>query len=165
MDLSGSQLKIVDNKTGEIIAEHKLSSKKGDLVQNNNHLRDHSLKIEELYQKTLKQLGEYENIKVFLDKIRKLKPRYVRDQYNLILKASTKLSIEEILKTIQFCIDNNLWSATEFKSVSENLAKLPELERGNEDRAADIKIELKDDSEPFTEVRSLSEYEKYMGVK
>jgi len=165
LEIYGSHLKIVDNKTGEIIAEHKLSSKKGDLVQNNNHLRDHSLKIEELYQKTLKQLGEYENIKVFLDKIRKLKPRYVRDQYNLILKASTKLSIEEILKTIQFCIDNNLWSATEFKSVSENLAKLPELERGNEDRAADIKIELKDDSEPFTEVRSLSEYEKYMGVK
>ena len=143
----------------------RLSSKKGDLVQNNNHLRDHSLKIEELYQKSLKQLGEYEIIKVFLNKIRKLKPRYVRDQYNLILKASTKLSIEEILKTTQFCIDNNLWSATEFKSVSENLAKLPDLKRDNEDRTNDIKIELKDDSEPSTEVRSLSEYEKYMGVK
>ena len=161
----GPQLKIIDDKTGEIIAEHRLSSKKGDLVQNNNHLRDHSLKIDELYQKTLKQLGEYEIIKTFLNEIRKLKPRYVRDQYNLILKSSNALTTEEILKTIQFCLDNKLWSATEFKSVSENLSKLPDLDRVNGDRTTDIKIEPDDDNDPFTEVRSLSEYEKYMGVK
>jgi len=165
LEIYGSQLKIIDSKTGEIIAEHELSPNKGELVQNRNHLRDHSLKIDELYQKTLNQLGKYEIIKTFLDKIRKKKPRYVRDQYNLILKVSRQLTTEQILKTIKFCIDNNLWSATEFKSVSENLSKLPDLSRVNDNSGPDIKIETQGDSESFTEVRSLSEYEKYMGVK
>jgi len=165
LEIYGSQLKIIDSKTGEIIAEHELSPNKGELVQNRNHLRDHSLKIDELYQKTLNQLGKYEIIKTFLDKIRKKKPRYVRDQYNLILKVSRQLTTEQILKTIKFCIDNNLWSATEFKSVSENLSKLPDLSRINDNSGPDIKIETQGDSESFTEVRSLSEYEKYMGVK
>ncbi|MFO7814321.1 MAG: hypothetical protein R6V14_01050, partial [Halanaerobiales bacterium] len=75
------------------------------------------------------------------------------------------LTTEEVLKTIQFCLDNKLWSATEFKSVSENLSKLPDLDKTNENRTTDIKIEPHDDNDPFTEVRSLSEYEKYMGVK
>jgi len=56
--------------TDQIVAKHKISPGKGVLIQNNNHLRDNSKKIDELYETTLKNLGGSNNTANFLKAIR-----------------------------------------------------------------------------------------------
>jgi hypothetical protein len=67
-----------------LIAEHKLSMQRGQLIQNSNHCRNHSAKIEELFEQTLNLLGATEQAVAFLTGIRKEKPRYIRDQFKLL---------------------------------------------------------------------------------
>lgn len=66
--------------TDSVVATHKVSMEKGALIQNTHHLRDSTKKIDELYLKTLTQLGNTENAVIFLKAIRREKRRYVRDQ-------------------------------------------------------------------------------------
>lgn len=154
-------LQVIDKDTGEIIAQHKISPKKGQLIQNTNHLRDHSQKIEKLYQKTLEIIGDNEFNREFLDLIRQEKPRYVRDQYSLIIKLSKDLSQSEIDKAVGFCLENQFYSATVYASVIENLDKLPDREEQTSDSIIDISAALDRPYEANTEVRDLSEYELY----
>ena len=161
---TNGKLIIIDKDTGEIIASHDISLKKGDLIRNNNHLRDHSLKIKKLYQKTLKIIGDNETNKTFLDMIKKEKPRYVRDQYNHIINNSKDLSQSEIFKAIKFCTNNQIWSATEYVSVSKNLSKLASMSEYTQKETNDTPTEIDEEYETQTEVRDLSEYEQYAEV-
>ena len=54
-------------------------------------------------------IGKNETINKFLHKIKKDKPRYIRDQYLLILDTAKNLSQEEIFKAINYCVNNELW--------------------------------------------------------
>ncbi|MFW6271349.1 MAG: Mu transposase domain-containing protein, partial [Bacillota bacterium] len=153
-----NMLKIIIPETGEIIARHKISFKKGQLIQNNNHLRDHSQKIKKLYRTTLDLLGKSKDSEKFLKGIREDKPRYVRDQFSLIIKVSKDLSQSEIDKAVSYCLKHDFYSATFFRSVVENLNKLS----GNDKKTHYMSQGIESPSYGHTEVRDLSEYEKYM---
>lgn len=152
-------LKIIDKDTGEVIAEHEIKQGSGKLIKNNNHLRDYSQKIEKLYEKTLLEIGDNPTHKQFLDRIKQDKPRYLRDQYSLLIEVSKDLSQSEISTILDYCVENDFFSATDFKSIAENLDKL-ETEIQNQDdneklESTDNEIYCSD-----TEVRNLSEYEE-----
>ena len=53
-----------DIDSGQVVAEHRLCAQK-EPAQNNNHLRDHSVKIAELYEQTLALLGGTEETAFF----------------------------------------------------------------------------------------------------
>ncbi|MCR4443495.1 MAG: IS21 family transposase, partial [Peptococcaceae bacterium] len=100
MDIEGEILKIRDDFDGYLIAEHKISKNKGELVQNNNHKRDTTKKLDSIQDGLLKVLGENEDAHVFLTQVRRLKARYARDQFSLIEKtinAHTAIAIDKAL--------------------------------------------------------------------
>jgi transposase len=151
-----SLLQISNLETGEIIGEHSICSGKGQLVQNSNHLRDHSQKIHELYQQTYESLGSTPESKLLLDMIKSTKHRYVRDQYAVIKKSVQGLAPEMVTRAVSFVVERELWSATALASVLTNIDKLPE-KQFNE---AQISLSLPDKYKVVTEVRDLAEYEK-----
>jgi hypothetical protein len=150
------EIHLIDYDTGEIIAEHELCFQRGQLIQNTNHLRDHSKKIKELYQNVIDNTGENETIKRFLNEIKKDKPRYIRDQYLLIIETAKNISQEEIFKAINYCVDNELWSATDLVSVVDNLDKLPVSTNDQEVTEIDDIYTVK------TVTRDLAEYENIL---
>lgn len=158
LEVTENVIKIIDPETGEVIANHKISMKRGQLIQNRNHLRDHSQKIKKLYQTTLKKLGDCQVNQKFLQGIWDEKPRYVRDQFSLIIKLSKNFSQSEIDKAIAYCLEHEFYSATMYKSVLENTAKLAD----RDERAAISTSSIEMPYTSQTEVRELSEYEKYM---
>lgn len=117
-------------------------------------MRDNSLKIAELYQETLKSLGETPEAARLLDMIKLEKPRYIRDQYQYLMKATEGLTQEMIRKAISYIVSRELWSATAFSSVAENIDKIP-MEHADLSR-----IDIPEKYRILTEVRNLSEYEK-----
>ena len=53
----------------------------------------------------------------FLNRIRKEKPRYIRDQLLVIEKALEAKEPETIAKALEYCIGNKLYSASDFRDV------------------------------------------------
>jgi len=154
--IDDKEIHIIDFDTGEKIAEHDLCFQRGQLIQNTNHLRDHSKKIKKLYQDVIENIGENESIVNFLNKIKKDKPRYIRDQYLLIIETTKDLSQQKINKAINYCVNNKLWSATNLDSVVKNLDKLPA-------QSSSIKgvTEIDDIYTVKTATRDISEYENF----
>jgi hypothetical protein len=116
-------LMIFDIETGCKLASHKISLDKGRLISNNNHLRDHSARIAEIYQDTLANMGGSEIAAAFLDGIHREKPRYIRDQYNLVIRTITNYSAEIISQALDYCVQRSIFSAVEFKTALEYFAQ------------------------------------------
>lgn len=109
-------LKIFDDIDPVLLAEHPVSLEKGRLVRNNNHGRDYSDTLDTL-QKNLLQKMQSGEAAFFLQQIRQLKGRYVRDQFQLIDRLLKDFSPHACQKALSYCITNSLYSATELKDA------------------------------------------------
>lgn len=118
---------IITDVFGDIeYARHPICQEKGKLVKNTNHKRDHSAKISEQYQELCQMLGGSGEAIDFLHKIRKLKSRYVRDQYNLIKKTIQTKPTQAIGQALAYCLKNQLYSAVDFKDAAEYFSGAPD---------------------------------------
>ena len=115
---------ISDNK-GSIIAKHPLSSLIGVTIRNNNHLRDHSHRITELIRQASSLFTDPHTASIYLEQIRENKPRYIRDQIKLITSLAGKYTKQDMDRTLNYCLENNITSATDFEPVLGTLANDP----------------------------------------
>lgn len=117
--IDGDTLRIYDYFDCVIIADHKISKNKGELVQNNNHKRDTTEKLDSIQGVLLDLLGNCEEADVFLRQVRCLKARYARDQFDLAKEVIHNYSTRAIEKALVFCVSNSLFSAVEFRNAAE----------------------------------------------
>lgn len=111
-------IKLFDQQTGALVAEHIISLEKGQLVRNNNHLRDHSAKAEQLFENTLTILGGQSETRAMLEGIRLEKPRYVREQYLILQKMATLFPEETILEAFHYCLERQLYCAADCLDIA-----------------------------------------------
>jgi len=107
-------LVITHSETGEEIARHPLCHEKGKLIKNNNHSRDRSKGIPEYIEKVTKLLGNTTQAREFLNKIYEFKPRYIRDQLQLISTNVKGVDSHTVITALNFCHQNRLYSAVDF---------------------------------------------------
>ncbi len=119
LEIDGEILTIRDSFDDFIIAEHKLSKNKGELVQNSNHKRDTSQRLNTIQENLLIALNNSEDAEIFLRQVRCLKARYARDQFGLIHKVIHTQTSHVIEKALDFCVTNSLFSAVEFHNAAE----------------------------------------------
>lgn len=125
---------------GQVIATHKVSSGKGQLIQNNNHMRDHSASIDALLSRVVELMDNSPEVLSFLTAVRQDKPRYIRDQLALLERVIRDHSKDIVRKAITYCAERKLYSTTDCRDAAEYLsmkesppteetAKLPEQYR------------------------------------
>ena len=119
LEIDGDKLTIREGIDNEIIAEHTLSKSKGELVSNSNHRRDRTSKIDVIQTDLLKRFNGSEEAGMFLTQIRRLKPRYARDQFALIDKTIDNCAQMIVWKALNYCITHSLFSAVEFRNAVE----------------------------------------------
>jgi hypothetical protein len=119
LEVNGDKLIIHDAIDNYIIAEHKLSRIKGELVYNNNHKRDTTTGIDAIQDELWKRFNKSDESEVFIAQIRRLKPRYVRDQFTLIEKTMDIHGEMAILKALDYCVTHSLFSAVEFRNAAQ----------------------------------------------
>jgi transposase len=158
LDIEGDILRIRDDFDGYLIAEHTISKDKGELVQNNNHKRDTSEKLDNIQDEALKLLGGTEEAQVFLTQVRKLKPRYARDQFSLIKKTVKAYGHPSVEKAVNYCVTNSLFSAVEFKNAVFYFSN--KIEKELEKISKHPKVTVLKTSRAVARKRSLSEYER-----
>ena len=115
---------LTDPANSQVIATHKINSGKGQLIQNNNHLRNHSSKISGLQAHVLGLLGEGAEAGILLDKIKQDKPRYARDQFLLVQDVVNRFAHEPVQEAIKYCVENELWSAVDFRAATEHFSRV-----------------------------------------
>lgn len=113
-------LVIMESDTGQVIAKHKICHGRGQLILNTNHLRDFADKISGLKSAILDILGNHPVAGTLLDIIKQDKPRYVRDQFLLIKTVAISHSSDAINYAIKYCVENELWSAVDFRAAAEH---------------------------------------------
>ncbi len=112
------KLVVADLETGERLAVHQLARGKGKLVSTTSQQRDRSQGIPELYQQVLELLGATPEAEEFLQKVKEARPRYVRDQYQLVAKVAREHPTA-VAPALEHCVGRELWSAVSFAEVAE----------------------------------------------
>jgi hypothetical protein len=117
IEIKGDKLIISDTIDHYVIAEHTLSKSKGELVKNNNHKRDTTAKLDDIQDALWKKLNSSDEADIFLTQIRKLKPRYARDQFELIDKTLEKHGHIAVWSALNYCLTHSLFSGVEFRNA------------------------------------------------
>src|SRR5699024_5180968 len=112
-----TQLLIIVPETGELLAKHFIETTKGNLIQDQNHVHNRTVSIYAYITKVAEKFTEKEVAIDYLNEIRKLRCRYIRDQLQSIHKQSSNYTKEVIDETLVICISSSLYSATEFSDV------------------------------------------------
>ena len=105
---------------GDDICEHRVSTGKGMLVQNANHLRDRSGSIDRMQEELDALLNGQASD--FLQAIRTDMSRYARDQFKLIRTLYDRYGLAAMKDAINFCRDSRLFSANYMKDYLEHSA-------------------------------------------
>ena len=128
LEIEGDRLAILDAVDHCFIAGHTLSKGKGGLVKNNSHGRDTSTKLDAIQDALWKKLDSADEAGVFLAQIRRLKPRYARDQFALIDRTLDGLAQTDARNALNYCLTHSLFSAVEFRNASEYFSGRMEAE-------------------------------------
>lgn len=118
------EMVISDKQTGQELARHRLCLDKGQLIKNNSHARDRSKGIP-AYIDHVARLGPDPLLfQEYLEEIRKQKPRYIRDQLQLIEKHVKVASFRDTAQALAYCTKNRLYSAQHFTEALYHFAKI-----------------------------------------
>jgi transposase len=118
LEEAGHTIKFFDQQTEALVAEHIISLEKGQLIQNSNHLRDHRVKAEQLFEKTLNTLGDRPETRALLEGIRREKPRYVREQYLILQKMAALFPEKVTIEAINYCLERQLYCAADCHDIA-----------------------------------------------
>lgn len=107
----------INDLQDNLICSHKLCFDKGKKITNTDHKRDKTKSIDNLLLDTAMRFPDYDLAKKYLQEVRVRKNRYARDQINAIKQAIIPITPEVVLSTLKYCMDNAIYSATDFISV------------------------------------------------
>ena len=151
------ELIILHKITGDEIARHTISLEKGKLVKNRNHGRNREKTLQKYRTAMIDLFEPEEKAILFIDKIVEKYKRYARDQF-MVLEKSIQLYPAERDAALEYCIENELWSANDFRDVAAYLSQQKRIEIPNG---------IESISTTYTGIevstRSFSEYAKILG--
>lgn len=104
----------------DLLAVHPLCLGRGMTVRNSDHTRDKSQSILKLKEEILGMMPDKEKSGQYVDMISREKPRYVRDNLLLMKKHIPGLKMDFLVRSLDFCMENNLYNANTFIEVARH---------------------------------------------
>ncbi len=118
LEIDGTTLIISDKETGQEITRHEIYYGKGGFIKKTSHKRDRTKSIEEFLETVKKLIGDNEKAEKLLLNIYREKPRYVRDQLQLVKEAVEQTNdVSAVKKALDYCLRYKLYSAPCFKDA------------------------------------------------
>ena len=147
-----TRLFIFDCRTGEQIAEHRLSPVPGAKVIDRQHFRSQKRLPGELKEELL-QLFDLDPWKKFVRKNYNLYMRYFRDQYREAMKYfSRDVETEYLKQALELCLDHETYSIANLHDAYAYYSNL-EKEESRKDVLMELRPHLKDISEYKKNIR------------
>ncbi len=123
IEIQDGELIIRADLQGDVLAKHKISQGKGELVKNRQHSRDRSKGLQAYKETIIRQFKNQENAQKFVNEVAQRYPRYVRDQLQVIQYAITHFR-PEIEKALAVCITEQLWSANDLRDIAQHFTRI-----------------------------------------
>ena len=128
---------IIKDLNGKHLATHEICYGRGRLISNTDHKRDKSKKIDGLMLDVAVLFPDNDSALMYLEKIRKEKQRYARDQFQYIRKCVERADVDIAGKTLRCCIDRGIYDAKDFEAVMDMYldqrkasgARMPEMKK------------------------------------
>lgn len=114
---------IIKDTNGRHLATHEISFGRGRLISNTDHKRDKTKKIDGLMCDVAVLFPDNDSALMYLERIRKEKQRYARDQFQYIRKCVERANADIAGKTLRCCIDNGIYDAKDFEAVLDMYLK------------------------------------------
>lgn len=134
-------LYIYASENGLLIAKHKISPGKGKLIQDRHHTRDRSKGIDALLETVASYFDDYELAKSYLAEIRTKYPRYVRDQFQMILRIVKSTEQQAIIEqALTACFQKKLFSATDFVDMVKYIERQRQVYITKSDKQCNVPI-------------------------
>lgn len=123
VEITDDLLQIYDESTGKQIAAHQISPIKGLLIQNTDHRRNKSDSLKEMEEKVLPVFDYDEKISLYLELLHRDKPRYYRDNLQVILKKMPQYDLRTRKEALYKCIDAQVYHAGIMNEIAGTLDK------------------------------------------
>jgi hypothetical protein len=115
LTIEEGKLQIID-RAGDILATHDLCEDKGKLIRPAGHRRNKNERIKALLEKKVALLGE--GFREYLEILCEKKPRYAKDQLEIVLKTCETYGRENVLAAIAYCRNLDLYSANDLHDAA-----------------------------------------------
>mgnify|MGYP000985120166 CR=1 FL=1 len=109
------KLEIRDSE-GALLASHDICPEKGRLIRPVCHRRDRNARVKELLDNAVAILGV--EFKEYLEILIEKKPRYVKDQLAIVMKACEAFGRETLLAAARYCHGLELYSANDLRDAA-----------------------------------------------
>lgn len=116
LKVEGDKLHIM-NSVGDLLATQDICYEKGRLIKLDSHRRDKSERVKVLREKAAALLGE--EFHDYLEALCEKKPRYVKEQLNIVLAACETHGRESVLIAMRYCQELELYSANDLRDSAE----------------------------------------------
>ncbi|WP_274854073.1 hypothetical protein [Bacillus methanolicus] len=117
-----------------MIAKHKIFPGKGQLIQDRQHTRDRTKGIDAYIETVSRYFTNSELAKSYLQEIRIKKPRYIRDQLQIILKQIRLIEQSVVDKALEECINKKLYTGTDFTDMAQYLQQQKQINSSSKDK-------------------------------
>jgi transposase len=104
------------NLDGEVLATHQICGEKGRLIRPESHRRDRNERVKVLRDKTAALLGE--GFREYLEVLCERKPRYVKEQLDLVIHTCETYGREIVLAAVGYCRERELYSAHDLRDAA-----------------------------------------------
>lgn len=104
----------------DLLAIHPLCLGRGMTIRNSDHIRDKSQSILKLKEEILGIMPNKEKSGQYVEMISREKPRYFRDSLLLMKKHIPGLEMDFLVRSLDFCLENNLYNANTFIEVARH---------------------------------------------
>lgn len=112
---------LIYNPDGILITTHGLATSPGELIVNRDHQRQKSVQIQQMWDEVLEKLGNTPQALTYLQRIRKARGRYIRDQLQLMISVCPKYQPDILRQAVLACLECDSNSATDFRDFSNHL--------------------------------------------
>jgi hypothetical protein len=92
---------------------------KGQKIKKTDHSRDKTGSIDERIAKAARLFASQEMALSWMALLRKQKPRYIRDQLDMIQKTIEGVDPQKVDLTLKYCLEKSIHSASDFKAILE----------------------------------------------
>lgn len=106
------------NRQGNLLAEHPVSLEKGKVIGNTTYRRDRNSRLEVFKQEVLSLWKGNSAMNSFIDEIHKDKPRYLRDNLQVIREVMGEYGEESVASALGYCLENGLYNAFHLKEAA-----------------------------------------------
>lgn len=154
---------VIKDISGCHLATHEISFGRGRLISNTDHKRDKSKKIDGLMLDVAVLFPDNDSALIYLERIRKEKQRYARDQFQYIRKCVERVNADIAGKTLRCCMDNGIYDANDFEAVLEMYLEQGKTEKSPAAELKQVSLTInKKIAEITPNTSNIMDYEKIM---